>query len=114
MSGSITVSGNQLLRDGEPFVARGVIFTFPLLPVSLFDLVPENADQADYIAKQIAAREFYFDEAGAMPALQEWGVNTIRFNLFEGALDVANDLFSPEYADDVRRWSRSHALLGSL
>jgi endoglucanase len=100
MTGSISVSGNQLLRDGEPFVARGVIFTFPLLPVSLFDLVPENADQADYIAKQIAARAFYFE--GALPALQEWGVNTIRFNLFEGALDVANDLYSPEYADDVR------------
>jgi endoglucanase len=100
MTGSITVSGNQILRDGEPFIPKGVIFTFPLLPVAL-GLMPENSVQAYYISKQIAARNFYYESA--FPMLAEWGVNTIRFNVFEGSLDINNDLFSPEYADDLRQ-----------
>jgi hypothetical protein len=105
---TIDILHGKLTKDGEPFVPKGMIFTFPLLPISLFDMPPDNDFEADYIEKQIAARDFYYGresflDSGALPMLLEWGVDTIRFNLFEGALDIANELYSSDYADDVKQ-----------
>jgi hypothetical protein len=109
MAGAVTTSGNRLVRDGKTFVPRGVIFKFPLLPVSLFGITPENDFQADYISDIKMSRDFYygwgaFAGAGAFPILRDqWNVDTVRLNLFEGALDPENILYSTEYVEDVQR-----------
>lgn len=104
----LSVVGNKILRNGNSFVPKGVIFSFPLMPVHLFDIKPENEDQAKYIAENKEARDYYFGLGAyvgqaALPDLKDWGVNTVRFNVYDGSLDPLSPLYSDEYVTDVRR-----------
>jgi hypothetical protein len=102
----VSAAGNEILLNGNPFVSKGVIFGFPLMPVHLLGMVPESEDVARYIADRKEARDYYFGQGpyfgrGALRVLKNWDINTIRLNLYDGSLDPLSPLYSEAYVTDV-------------
>jgi len=85
--GVITVQGNQLLRNGVPWVPRGV---------QIVGLVaPDGALSGKYVA---AHQQFGLAELQAAAADR---ADVVRFQVSEFGLDPQSPLYAPAYADEV-------------
>jgi hypothetical protein len=83
----ITVSHNQLLRNGLPWVPRGV---------QIVGLVaPDGALSGKYVA---AHQQFGYAELQAAAAAH---ADLVRFQVSQFGLDPQGPLYSPEYVDEV-------------
>jgi hypothetical protein len=83
----ITITHNQLLRDGLPWVPRGV---------QIVGLVaPDGALSGKYVA---AHQQFGFAELQAAVAVH---ADVVRFQVSEFGLDPQGPLYSPAYVDEV-------------
>ncbi|HZZ88627.1 MAG TPA: cellulase family glycosylhydrolase [Caulobacteraceae bacterium] len=101
---ALTVSGNQILSDGAPFLARGYIFEN--LAVTRAEL--RRCAAIEYCSMRLQARDFLFGEGAfasnsGLDVARAWGANTVRFNLEQVALDPASPGYSPEYVNEVQR-----------
>jgi hypothetical protein len=83
---AITVSGNQLLRGGRPFVPRGVTLVGELSPTST-----GTAGEA----------QTHYGPA-ELSAARSWGVDTLRFQVSQPGLDPQDPAYSTAYVDRVK------------
>ena len=79
-SDGVWVVGNHLVRNGEPFLVKGVIFVGHVAPADLL-----GANQREYSS--------HFG-APILNAAKAWNVNTIRYNLSQPALDPQSPLYN--------------------
>jgi hypothetical protein len=86
---SISVQGNQLLQNGEPFVPRGVQIT---------GLVAPNSQLA---GKYVAANA-HFGTAELQQAVADHA-NLIRFQVSEFGLNPSDPLYDPTYVQEVQQ-----------
>ncbi len=84
----VTVSGTALLRNGKPFVIKGV---------QIVGLVAPDAA----LRGQYAVAHEHFGQA-ELAAARSWGANTIRFQLSEPGLDPASSLYSTAYLKEIQ------------
>ena len=100
---SVRVSGNQLLLDGKPFIAKGAIVR------AFLDDGKSIADcsaRERYCDVQAEARDFYFGRGqykgqSSLDVAQSWQMNTIRFNISQAELAPLHPSYSPEYLDEL-------------
>ncbi|HZZ88628.1 MAG TPA: cellulase family glycosylhydrolase [Caulobacteraceae bacterium] len=100
---AVTVSGNQFLRDGRPFVPVGFVFSALLQPKRFMDACAQEV----FCERRLSAREWLYGRGrfaghSALDVAQDWGSNTIRYNVDQAALDPANPSYSAAYADEIR------------
>ena len=85
--GPVTVSGNQLLRNGQPWVPRGFVMVGVLSP-----------DRTG-----AGGRAFQHLNDGAMKAALRWGADSLRFQVSQRGLDPQDSLYGgSQYLDDIR------------
>lgn len=85
--GAVTVSGNNLLRDGVVWAPHGV--------VSIAFVTPPAAQQG---ILQAAYNNFSTAELTAMKA---WGADTVRFQVSQPGLDPQNNLYTASFVSAV-------------
>jgi endoglucanase len=87
--GAVTVSGPQFLRDGQPWVPKGLVSVAfnaaPAIRQGLFltaynDLTPTE-----------------------LTAMKTWGADTVRFMVAQPALDPQSSLYDSTFISDVQR-----------
>src|SRR5262245_11593446 len=82
----VTVSGDQLLRNGMPWTPKGLT----LIGV----LSPDGTGLAGTAATHLGP--------GEMAAAAAWGVDALRFQVSQRGLDPTDSLYSTAYVDQVR------------
>jgi endoglucanase len=87
--GAVSVSGKQLVRDGQPWVPKGLVSVAfnaaPSVRAGLFltaynDLSPTELAQ-----------------------MKQWGADTVRFMVAQPALDAQSTLYDSHFAGDVQK-----------
>ena len=86
-SGTVSVAGNTLLRDGAVWVSHGV--------VSIAFVAPPAAQSGVFLD---AYQHYSTDELAAM---RVWGADTVRFQVSQPGLDPKNALFDLNFAFTV-------------
>lgn len=85
---AITVSGTTLLRDGKPWIPKGVV------------LVGRVAPAADTRPGAYAeARARFGDQE--LNDIARYGADLIRFQVSQGGSDPKSSIYSPAYVDEV-------------
>ena len=97
-SGEISVQGTTILRDGQPWVAKGVTV------VGLIG--PANRIGGPYA---IAAKRWGSDE---LTAIKAYGADLIRFQVSPFALDPQSAIYTPDYANTVIQAGRMARAMG--
>src|SRR5262249_30323379 len=82
-AGAITVSGNQLLRDGKPWAPHGL---------NMIAFVAPPAAQAGVFR---AAWQHY--DAAELSALASWGADTVRFQVSLPGTDPQSALYTQAF-----------------
>ena len=93
----ITVSGNRLLRNGNPWVPRG----FTLVGA----LSPDNSGSAGTANAHLTDAE--------MVVAKSWGADAVRFQVSQRGFDPQDSLYNAAYLDRVRAavaLARGHGL----
>ncbi len=102
---AVTVSDTKILKNGREFLIKGMIFQSFVEPLALLQSAGDPS--ARYISNSIKARDFYFGQGSyaggkdAFTLLKDWGVNTIRLNLNQSALDPQDPLYSDAYVKEI-------------
>ncbi len=82
------------MLNGSPFIVKGVIFEFPMVPVHLFGLTGLNTDQESYLNRHIEARDYYFGQGayvgrGALSIMKPYDLHQLH------TLHYKEDLMDP-------------------
>jgi endoglucanase len=85
--GAVSVSGDQLLRDGRPWVARGL--------VSIAFVAPPSA------ATGVFAQAYRHVGPAELAAMRAWGADSVRFQVSQPGLDPRSPLFSQGFLNAV-------------
>lgn len=99
-----------MLRDGKPFIARGVIFEGFIEPLGELRTCSATSE---YCARHIQTRDYYFGRnafAGKDAltlAKKDWNVNAVRLNLNQAALDPQNPAYSVDYLQEIEKAVRA-------
>ena len=104
----ITVQGNKILRNGKPFIMKGVVFdSFKYTEADLAVCsVPSHPDY-NKCQKGKDARDYYFGRGAftsgndMFSVLPQWGANTIRLNLGQAPLDPQSPYYDAAYVQTV-------------
>jgi len=88
VTGKITVSGTNVLRDGTPWVMHGA---------QIIAFVAPPAAQTTYF---LAAYQHY--STAELLALQSWGANAVRFQVSQPGLDPQNALFNAAFLTQIQ------------
>src|SRR3989344_5367193 len=104
----ITVQGNKILRNGQPFIMKGVVFdSFKYTDADLAVCsVPSHPDY-NKCQKGRDARDYYFGRGAftsdndMFSVLPQWGANTIRLNLGQAPLDPQSPYYDAAYVQTV-------------
>jgi hypothetical protein len=101
--GQVSISGRQLLKDGEPWTPR-------LMPI-VGTAVPQALESSNCImpALQIARENL---SERTFRALQSLGADSVRITVTEGGFDPASREYDPGYAADVVHWVKYARSLG--
>ena len=95
--GAISISGSQLVRDGRPWIPRGVV------------LVGRVAPAAVTRGKYAEARAQFGDRE--LKDIDRFGADLVRFQVSQGGVDPQSDIYSAAYLDEVVqavRLARAH------
>ena len=99
----VSVRGTSIMLDGKPFIAKGAIF----------QVFVETAEQLEtcrqtekYCDRHLEARDFYFGRGkykgqSGLDVAKDWGINTIRLNINQAALDLADPSYSDAYVEEL-------------
>ena len=87
--GAVTVSGNQFLRDGQPWVPKGVVS------------VAFNAAPA--IRQGLFLTAYNDLSPTELAAMKAWGADTVRVMVGQPALDPQASLYSSTFIGDVQK-----------
>src|SRR3990167_7076426 len=110
----ITVQGNKILRNGQPFIMKGVVFESSQYTDAdlAFCSSPGHTDEVS-CKKRKDSRDYYFARGAfasgndVFSVLPQWGANTIRLNLGQALLDPQSPYYDSAYvqmvADSVKR-----------
>ena len=86
-AGDITIKGNEILRDGQPWVAKGVILVGMVAP-------------SEVIKGKFALARQHFGTA-ELQAAKAYGADLIRFMISQGGTDYKSSIYSPSYVKEV-------------
>ena len=110
----ITVQGNKILRNGQPFIMKGVVFESSQYTDAdlAFCSSPGHTDEVS-CKKRKDSRDYYIARGAfasgndVFSVLPQWGANTIRLNLGQALLDPQSPYYDSAYvqmvADSVKR-----------
>src|SRR3989338_5200888 len=110
----ITVQGNKILRNGQPFIMKGVVFESSQYTDAdlAFCSSPGHTDEVS-CKKMKDSRDYYFARGAfasgndVFSVLPQWGANTIRLNLGQALLDPQSPYYDAAYVqmvvDSVKR-----------
>lgn len=99
VSGAITVSGTTLLRDGKPWIPKGVVLVGRVAPAA-------ETRPGPYAE----ARARFGDQE--LNDIARYGADLIRFQVSQGGTDPKSPIYSPGYVDEVVkavRMARAHS-----
>jgi hypothetical protein len=106
----ITTENNIIRLDGKPFIARGVIFEGFLEPTSwLQECVQKKWESENFCSRHLDSRNYYFGlnnyahKDALTLAINDWNINTVRFNVSQTALDPKSEWFTPAYLDEIKK-----------
>jgi hypothetical protein len=88
-AGDVDVRGNSILRDGRPWVARGVVITGLVAPQGVIN---------GYYAE---ARAHFGDQE--LDAIKRYGADLIRFQIGQAGTDPRSSIYSAQYVAEVKR-----------
>lgn len=111
---SLSVQGNTVRANGKRFVSRGVIFEgFLYTKRDIQKCVDENYngdnDGRKFCQRHLLSRDYY-EGKGAFAgkdaltlAIDNWRINTVRFNLNQNALDPDSAGHDPDYIGEIAK-----------
>jgi hypothetical protein len=87
--GDISVQGRTILRDGQPWIAKGVTFVGRVAPAAATRAGHELAQARN----QFGAQE--------LQSAKQFGADLIRFQVSQGGSDPQSSIYSQEYVSEV-------------
>lgn len=86
--GEVSVQGNSILRDGRPWVAKGVTIVGVVAPRGHLGGPYKQAHNL------FGARE--------LDAAKQYGADLVRFQVSQAGLDSQSEIYSEEYLNDIK------------
>jgi hypothetical protein len=98
-NGAITVSGTTILRDGKPWIPKGVVLVGRVAPAAYTKGGPYAVARAKFSDQELTD-------------IARYGADLIRFQVSQGGSDPRSAIYSPTYVDEMEkavRMARAHA-----
>lgn len=119
---SISIRGKKIFKGEKEFVSKGVIFEGFLETLSQLQECVNNPEAyaingkggaaSDYCARHLESRDYFFGTKqyeghdALSLAIAHWGINSVRFNLNQSALDHKSAYVDPEYINELKNLVR--------